>query len=584
MSTTQNAWERKPDTTSLTSKEPVKNRKPVWEREKSVARDIGNVAPSALRTGVELAVPPVGAAETSGLIPRLAQWIASFSPLYDEQTEKDFQSSYNEVMHPTGGIGGGEISMDPRDSFGLQTFQENVTNPLFGEMERKQAETLPGKMVQRTLETAPSVFMGPGGLGQKAVVSIGSGVGGPGAAALAEEAGLSPAWQSAADIGGTLAGGVSPMVWNRLVNPYPTPPVRQPSVDILRSRNVPMSVGQTSGNERLLRRELTAGGPQAWDDQGPAFTRAAAEEQGGFPPGTDTLTNRVMRTEFDRMGAEFNRLEQAAPPTLLNNQAVADLGDVVTNYTQTTPHTAPIVQTIVDEIQANALNNGGFIDGTGYQSIRSQIGKIVRASDDPHIQSALMEVQDILDNMMSIGLSPADQAAFRTVRAQYRNMLPIEYAKSQQGQQKRLGAIDPQSLVSGIRNIEGRREVAAGNRPMTELAEAGGGILTRPSTSGTAENLRAQLAGLLPLALGGGAGALTQMLPGLNNAGPLSILAGTLAAGAGAIAPKLRDAYTRSPFGQSIIGRNLAPRIEIDRAMLSALLAEGAAQAAEGRR
>lgn len=573
--TTQNIWEQPKPTTALTDPTPVKDR-PIWEKERNVAKDIANVAPSAARTGLELAVPPVGAAETSALLPQMVRWIMSKSPFVDEQDLADFDASYQATIGP----------MDPVKDFGLQTFQENVTNPLLGEMERKQAETLPGKMVQRALEIGPSIYMGPGGLGQKALVTGGSAVAGPGGRALAEEAGLSPAWQNAADIGGTLAGGVSPMAYNRLVNPYPTPAVRQPSVNILRSRNVPMSVGQTSGNERLLRRELAAGQPEAWGEQQTAFTRAAAEEQGGFPPGTDTLSNRVMGTEFRRMGAEFDRIEAAANPVPFSQQLQNDLLDVATTYMENNPLVAPVVERTMNQLAQNAAANGGVLTGQGFASARSLIGEIVRSdATDPGVAEAMMRFQDVLDNELANVLSPADQAAFRTVRAQYRNMLPIEYAKSQQGQQKRLGAIDPQSLMSGIRNIEGRREVAAGQRPMTELAEAGGGILTKPNTSGTAENLRAQLAGLIPILGAGGGATAASMLPAELATNPAMLALGTLGAGAGFIAPKLRDAYTRSNFGQSIIGRNLAPRVDVDRAGLSALLALGARQAAEeGRR
>ena len=105
---------------------------------------------------------------------------------------------------------------------------------------------------------------------------------------------------------------------------------------------------------------------------------------------------------------------------------------------------------------------------------------------------------------------------------------------------------------------------------MTQLAEAGGTTMIKPNSSGTAENLRAQLAGLIPI-IGGGAGAaLGGLIPG--GAGPLSIGLGTAGAAAGYALPKIRDAFIRSGVGQAIMGRNLAPRIGSDRSALTAAL------------
>ena len=577
MSATENVWERRKDTTSLTSKEPVAQRKPVWEREKGVVRDIGNVAPSALRTGVELA-PSLST--QSEWIPALTRWVIENSPFMDEEEIAQTLAEFDAANQPfKEAIDRGPIAGIPNPTK-IENVQKYVTDPLLGPSNPQQAETLPGEMVKRTLEIAPSIFMGPGGLAQKSLISAGSGVGGPGASALAEQAGLSPAWQKAADIGGTLAGGVSPMAYNRLVNPHPIPPSRQPAVDLLRTRNVPLSVGQQTGNERLLRRELNAGGPEAWDQQPAAFTRAAAEEQGGFPPGTDTLTNRTMRNEFNRMGAEFDRLAMRMNPVPFDMPLQNQLLHIVDDYQANNPLVAPVVENIMNDLAANAAQNGGHLTGSGFQRARSLIGERIRAEGtDPGVSEALMQFQDALDDVAQRYMHPDDLRAYRTVRAQYRNMLPIEFAKSQQGQAKREGFVDPQSLMSGIRNIEGRREVAAGERPMTELAEAGGTTMIKPNTSGTAENLRAQLAGLIPI-LGGGAGAtLGSMLPDMGGLGPLQIALGTLGAGAGYALPKVRDAWTRSPLGQAVAGRNLGPRVDTDRTALSAMIAAAAAAA-----
>jgi hypothetical protein len=574
LSRTDNPWERRKPTTDLTNKKPVAQRDP-WERERGVIEDIKNVAPSALRTGGELI--PAGPAETSGLIPSLVRWVIQNSPFMSDQERQqtlgDYDTSYHQVIDP----------MDPVKDFGLESVRKNVSDPLLGPAERPQAQTFPGKLVQRGLEIAPSVFLGPGSIGQKVLVTAGSDIGGVGGKALAEQAGLSPAWQNAADIGGTLLGGVTPMAYNHLVNPNPIPAARQQSVNYLRARNVPMSVGQMTGNQRLLKKEQMAGGPAAWEEQGPAFTRAAADEQGGFPPDTDTLTNPVMRTELDRMGAEFNRLEARSNPVPFDQALQNDLLHTVVNYQRDNPLVAPVVEDIMNDLASNAAQNGGVLTGTGFQSARSKIGQKIRETSDDGVRGALIEMQDHLDDVIGRNLPPDVQRAWRTVRAQYRNFLPIEFAKSGQGATKRLGAIDPQSLMTAIRSVEGRRQVASGDRPMTQLAEAGGGVLTRPQTSGTPEGLREILAGTATLGGGGlalsGANMLAHMLPE-NIQTPMQILATVLGGAAGFAVPKLRDAFTRSGFGQAVAGRNLAPRVGTDRSALSALMAL-AGQAAE---
>jgi hypothetical protein len=430
-------------------------------------------------------------------------------------------------------------------------------------------QTFLGKTAEFAGEIAPSVAAGPGSIAQKAVMVPSMAFGGEGAKETAAHFGASPGWQELAKFVGSLAGGALPDIWNAAVQPHPIPPTRQPAVDIMDQRRVPLSVGQRTGDEALLRSERMAGGPEAWDRQPGAFTRATTETQGGFPPGTDVLPNTTMRTELGRMGAEFDRIQNLSNSPF-DQQLQNDLLTVTQRHIARDPGAASVINDTMNELAQNAAQNGGMLSGTAYKLTRSDLSDIIRNTDDDGLRAAAMEMQRVLDDHIQTFLPAHEQQAWQTVRQQYRDYLPIEFAKSGQGQARREGFIDPQSLTTGIRSVEGRREVASGDRPMTQLAEAGGTTMIKPSSSGTAENLRAQLAGLIPI-IGGGAGAaLGGLIP--DGAGPLSIGLGTAGAAAGYALPKIRDAFIRSGVGQAIMGRNLAPRIGSDRSALTAAL------------
>jgi hypothetical protein len=202
-------------------------------------------------------------------------------------------------------------------------------------------------------------------------------------------------------------------------------------------------------------------------------------------------------------------------------------------------------------------------------SIRTRINELIRDENtDPGVVGALGEMQNVIDEAVQANLSGEDAAAYRRVRAEYRNFLPLERAKSSRSQGTAEGVINPAQLQTGIKGAQGRREVAAGEGEMTDLAEAGGTVMETPRSSGTAENLRAQLAGLLPLAASGigVGGSLMAELPAGATTGVGAGLGLTAAA-----VPMLRDAFVRSGVGQRIMSRQ-GPRIPIDRGGLAAIL------------
>jgi hypothetical protein len=549
------------------------------QRPISTGEDVGRGAVSGLKKGTEALIGTAeGAGQTGAFgihkLYELAKYLGYQGP---EPTgvEQGVATAISGTLNPVG-----QIAEFVRDAGGPDLTDIYAPSPQSVKQDIESAvpaskglnydpQTFLGKTAEFGGELAPMVAAGPGSLVQKAAMVPSMAFGGEGAKSTAAAFGASPGWQEVAKFGGSLIGGAMPDIWNAAMQPHPIPPTRQPAVDIMDARRVPLSVGQRTGDESLLRRERMAGGPEAWDQQPAAFTRAATETQGGFPTGTDVLPNATMRAELNRMGAEFDRLAGLSSAQF-DQHLLGDLTNIIGDYRQN-PVVGGRVEAAVNGLFDHAMQNGGAITGEGYARFRTHIGDIIRNTDDAAEREAMLAVQDRVDAEIQANLPPAEQHAWRTVRAQYRNYLPIEFAKSGQGQTKREGFVDPQSLMTGIRNVEGRREVSSGNRDMTQLAEAGGTTMIKPNSSGTAENLREQLAGLIPI-IGGGAGAsLGSLLPGAG--GPLAIALATLGAGAGYALPKIRDAFIRSGAGQAFMGRNIAPRIATDRSALAAAVA-----------
>jgi hypothetical protein len=207
---------------------------------------------------------------------------------------------------------------------------------------------------------------------------------------------------------------------------------------------------------------------------------------------------------------------------------------------------------MMNRLAQNAAQNGGRLTGQGYKDTISKINDIIGSTDDDALRGAMMEFKNALDDAVEQALPAHEQGAWRTVRQQYRDFLPIERAKAAPGSAASRGIISPSQLRTGVKAVEGAREVASGNRPLTRLAEAGTAIMEKQPQSGTAPRLMEELKGVIPLGMGGVPG-ISALLAG---APPTVAAAITLAGGAaGVIGPALRKAYTRSGLGQALLGR-----------------------------
>jgi hypothetical protein len=514
--------------------------------EKRVSEDISRLAPGALRTGVEAI--PGGPGETSKIAPGIARGVINEMVRrgwINPDTAQEFEQGYEAT--------GAQYLPD------MGTVQKYITDPILGSSEDVQAQTGPGRYFKTMIEEAPSAVLNPGSKVSKIMQWLAGSLGSEGAGQLAESyADQLPSWgEGAARMAGGALGSTAPQTFNKASNPNPIPPFRQPSVDILKARNVPISAGQMTGSKKLLMKEDVAGDIPAWDQQGDAYTKAVLGEQGGFPRGTERATRPVMKAELNRMGSEFDRLE-ALSAVPFDQQLQDDLLGVVQDYIENNPTVAPVVEARMTDLAKNAAVNNGVITGEGYKNFRTKINALIGSENtDPGVTGALMDMKDKLDDAIGRTLPANEQSAWRKVRAEYRNYLPIERAKAAPGRQAAEGVINPKPLKTGVKAIEGRREIASGERPMTDLAEAGETVLEKPQSSGTAERARSQLAQLIATIGAGAGGTIGAALQG----GPAAIALGALGAAGGIGYPMARDAFVRSDAGQRILGRQ-GPRID----------------------
>jgi len=204
------------------------------------------------------------------------------------------------------------------------------------------------------------------------------------------------------------------------------------------------------------------------------------------------------------------------------------------------------------------------LSGEAYQHTRTRINdKIRNENTDPGVRGALIEMQDALDEAVGRNLPPEDQRAWRTVRTQYRNYLPLESGMASNGASTAEGLLSAKQLQAGIKANMGKRSRATGQNDFQDLADAGEVTMTKPQDSGTpaglkAQGLRAALTGLASLAGGSGVGLAAHSM------GVDPMVAGgagmfTTAAMGGI--PAVVRAAKVSPTGQAILGRQ-GPRVD----------------------
>lgn len=156
------------------------------------------------------------------------------------------------------------------------------------------------------------------------------------------------------------------------------------------------------------------------------------------------LSNPVLATAQRQISAVYNK---AASPTVqkLDQMYVMNGIDLIDSAAEGLT-TLPLKSNIfVKQLQDLALK--GEATGNQLSTLSSKLGKkakneMTTPSGDRELGQALFQIKEIVDDQLMAGMSAADQAAFRTARANYRNLMTVRTSS---------GVINPSSgNVSGL--------------------------------------------------------------------------------------------------------------------------------------
>lgn len=502
-----------------------------------VTEDVVRSGGSGLRTGTEALLGFPG--EVNQATQRGMKYIAQ--KLFGEQA----QQSMADVM-PEGLKSEGITTQDVR----------GVTEPLIGKPYEPQ--TRPGRYSRAVTEQVPGMVVGPGNWLTKLLQAGLAGGGGEFAAEQAEGTG----YEDMARMGGAAVGA---LVGGRAGRPGTTgrEAAHDANVATLQREGVPMSAGQQTGSPRVKYIESELGGSafdKLIDRQRSVFTDRAMQRLG--QEGT-ALPEDLARANA-RIGGEFDRLASTTAVPF-DQQLQTDLLNTAVDYQEVAPQVAPVVENLMNRMGQISARNGGVLDGPAYKEMTTKLRELGASADVPTGQ-ALNAFRDALDSAIERNLTGPALDQWRNARRQYANLMTVERAMTGGGIEQASGMVSPVRLrgaISGGGN--GPRAIAEGRSTMTDLANAGTGVLKDMPQSGTGPRLAARGIGA---AAGGAAGALAAGDPMM---GIPSALMG------GIVGPEMMGSAVMSPPIQALL-RGMP---DDQRMVLSALLA--ARQAGAGR-
>jgi len=445
---------------------------------------------------------------------------------------------------------------------------ESVTGDFY------KPQTTAGQYARTIGEFAPGALM-PGGVARRVLGNVvAPAVGSEAAGQATAGTELEPY----ARLGGAVVGGLLPSAASRIVTPLPASAERTAAVNTLRNEGVTdITAGQATGRERLKYFESERGGRGAAnisDRQAEQYTAAILRRAG---ENANRATPEVIDGAFTRIGQQFDDL--AARNTLQVDRRLGnDIANLQGEYIRfANPLQKQTVNDAVNDIIGVVQRNNGVIPGAEYNVMRSRLGTAMRAArngGDNQVADAFSDMIQALDDGMERSVRaagrPADVAAWREARNQYRNLLVVERASLGAGEAAAGGLISPAKLRQAMTAVHGKRSAARGTSDFSDLSRAGNQVMTPLPNSGTAPRLSAQNFGMSPAgaAIGGTAGAF---LAGPGGAGVGTVLGGYLPAAAGRLAT---SGPGRAYLGNQLLAetiRNAPPQLQ--QAILNSLLA-----------
>lgn len=362
-----------------------------------------------------------------------------------------------------------------------------------------------GQAGQLTGEYAinPITYFGPGSAIGKFMTTIGAALGG----AAGKEVG-----GTTGELTGALLGAATPYAALKTMAPAVMREGRQAAAELLESEGVnAVTAGQRTGSKATKYAEVylgdapLAGGKAtaAQELAGRQFTRAALRRTG---IDSDLATPAVIDAAFDQIGGEIGNIA-ARTNVRIDKPLVNDLLAATDEYNLMVPEgqRRAIIGKTVDDFLTR-LRISPMTTGEQVQRLRSRLLRLQRgAANDPEYSNALGSIVDAIDGAIGRSITnPADLAALKLARRQYRNLIPISQASVGAGEAAAEGIITPGRLRTALTSSQrGRRDYARGRGDFAALTHAGNLIMTPLPDSGTAQ--RVMIHGFAS-ALGGAAG------------------------------------------------------------------------------
>jgi hypothetical protein len=362
------------------------------------------------------------------------------------------------------------------------------------------------KEIAKTIEEDPVGFLAD----LSTVLSLGG-------TAVARAPGVAGEIAGAARTAGTAINPLTPVAAavRRVVTPLSTAPTRAAAVENLRAEGVDVSAGQSTGKKFLRKAEEELGGSTTQalaERQSEQFTAAVARRFGtALDENSPRLTQEVMTDSFTRVGDRINDLARnnnLLHDRQLTNAVIHAVGD----YNDLVPPT--LRSRLVERVEhaVNNNTNAALMTGEQYQSLRSRLGSLARASSrDPEQSRAVYRVQNALDDAMERSIqvqNPQMVGEWQQARAQYRNLLVAERALSKTSESASSGLITPQALSEAVKAVGGRADLTRGRNDLAVLARNGSEVIAPLANSNTASRARIHQMLAVPGAIiGGGLGA-----------------------------------------------------------------------------
>jgi hypothetical protein len=470
----------------------------------------------------------------------------------------------------------GQPDTTPDAATVFDELKKNVTGDL-GTASGKAGEY--GETIGDTLAN-PLSWFGPGGIVGKTATGAASAIG----AKLFGDVAKGSPFESVAPFLGGFVGGGTPSTLARLITPFTAEATRLGLVNTLKKEGVPVTAGEKTGNmglryvENYLKPDLN-------EPQAEAYTKAALSRAG---INAERATPEVMDKAFNRLDDQFNiakgyNLQNDAELGHGMKRVVGDYNAEVVDPAKRNPLISNTVNTLNDKFLAQSVPPGvhmpsmeyayggksnlaaafpgGGMTGEEYQTLRSQLARAARNSDDPAAAHAARELTGVLDDAMARSIkavNPADYTIFDRAQNQYRNMLVLEKAAGGAAPGTAAGLITPAQLASATKTIQGTRNYVRGQGDFADLARAGQGVLKPLPDSGTAWRNR------LTKAVQGASVGLGTLIGGQHFGSPVEggVLGLLLAENLGE--PILRQGLKHAimnPVSQAYLGNQVLPHV-----------------------